>query len=94
MDSKPLFVLKAKTLERLGAFVCLKKFACCGQASSSTFCSSLRLPTSQTCCKLKKNSTEFPQQMVDILFNGLKEPVKVIGSNCSASSLGLVICSF
>ena len=28
-DSKRLFVLKAKTLERQGAFVCLKKFACC-----------------------------------------------------------------
>ena len=30
-DSKRLFVLKAKTLERQGAFVCLKKFACCSQ---------------------------------------------------------------
>ena len=32
-DSKRLFVLKAKTLERQGAFVCLKKFACCSQVS-------------------------------------------------------------
>ena len=31
MDSKRLFVLKAKTLELQGAFVCLKKFACCSQ---------------------------------------------------------------
>ena len=30
-DSKRLFVLKAKTLERQGAFVCLKKFARCSQ---------------------------------------------------------------
>ena len=30
-DSKRLFVLKAKTLERQGAFVCLKNFACCSQ---------------------------------------------------------------
>ena len=28
-DSKRLFVLKAKTLEQQGAFVCLKKFAWC-----------------------------------------------------------------
>ena len=31
MDSKRLSVLKAKTFERLGAFVYLKKFACSGQ---------------------------------------------------------------
>ena len=30
-NSKRLFVLKAKTLERQGAFVCLKEFACCSQ---------------------------------------------------------------
>ena len=30
-DSKRLFVLKAKTLEWLDAFVCLKKFAYCSQ---------------------------------------------------------------
>ena len=30
-DSKRLLVLKAKSLERQGAFVCLKKFACCSQ---------------------------------------------------------------
>ena len=34
-DSKRLFVLKAKTLERQGAFVCLKKFACCSQVPRS-----------------------------------------------------------
>ena len=30
-DSKRLFVLKGKTLEPQGTFVCLKKFACCSQ---------------------------------------------------------------
>ena len=35
-DSKRLFVLKAKTLERLDAFVCLKKFAYCWFASDVT----------------------------------------------------------
>ena len=85
-DSKRLFVLKAKTLERQGAFVCLKKFACCSQVP--------RLPTSQTCCKLRKTAQSFLKEIVNILFNGLKEPVKVGGRNCSASSFGLVICSF
>ena len=41
----------------------------------------------------KENSTEFPQTD-GLLFNGEKEPVKVSGRNCSASSFGLVICSF
>ena len=56
-------------------------------SSSSTFVSSLRLPTSQKCCKLKKTAQSFLKQTVNILFNGGKEPVKVSGRNCSASFL-------
>ena len=50
---------KSKTLERVGALVCLKKLAYCVQAS--TFVSSPRLPTGQKCCmQAKENSIEFP----------------------------------
>ena len=49
------------------------------QSSSSTFVSSLRLPTSQMCCKLKKTAQSFLKEIVNILINGLKEPVKVSG---------------
>ena len=86
-DSKRLFVLKAKTW-------CLCVFEEIRLSSSSTFVSSLRLPTSQTCCKLRKTAQSFLKEIVNILFNGLKEPVKVSGRNCCASSFGLVICSF
>ena len=44
-NSKRLFVLKAKTLERLDTFVCLKKFAYCGQVPR-LWPLSLRLRTS------------------------------------------------
>ena len=90
-DSKRLFVFKAKTLERQGAFVCLKKFACCSQVPRPL---SLHYGFLQTCCKLKKTAQSFLKEIVNILFNGLKEPVKVSGRNCCASLFGLVICSF
>ena len=47
------------------------------KSSSSTFVSSLRLPTSQTCYKLKKTAQSFLKEIVNVLFNGLKEPDKV-----------------
>ena len=84
-DSKQLFVLKAKNLERLGAFVFEEILW-----SLPRLLSPLRLPTSQKCCKLKKTAQSFLKQTVNILFNGWKEPVKVSGRNCSASSFGLM----
>ena len=88
MDSKRLFVLKAKTLELQGAFVCLKKFACCSHVPR---------PLSHHYGFLqarRKQAQSFLKEIVNILINGLKEPVKVSGRNCSASSFGLIICSF
>ena len=94
MDSKRLFVLKAKTLELQGAFVCLKKFACCSQVPRPLSPHYGFLQAYKPSCKLKKTAQSFLKEIVNILINGLKEPVKVSGRNCSASSFGLVICSF
>ena len=57
-DSKRLFVLKAKTLERQGAFVCLKKFACCSQVPRP-----LSASYKPDVLQAKENSTEFPQRV-------------------------------
>ena len=61
MDSKRLFVLKTKTLERQGAFVCLKKFACCSLVPRPL---SLHygLTYKPDLLQAKENSTEFPKR--------------------------------
>ena len=61
MGSKRLFVLKAKTLDLIGTFACLKKFACCGQVPrlSSLHYGFLEVRRAATA---KENSAEFPQR--------------------------------
>ena len=60
-DSKRLLVLKAKTLERQGAFVCLKKFACCSQVPRH-LCLFTTASYKPDVLQAKENSTEFPQR--------------------------------
>ena len=61
-DSKRLFVLKAKTLERQGVFVCLKKFACCSQVPRPYLCLFTTASYKPDVLQAKENSTEFPQR--------------------------------
>ena len=71
-DSKRLFVLKAKTLERLGAFTCLKKFAYCGQVPLVPQLSFLHyrfLQVRSTPSSRKQHRVSSNRQL-NILFNG------------------------
>ena len=47
-------------------------------SSSSTFDSSIRLPTSPKCCKLKRTAQSFLKQTVDTLFNGERSRSKSV----------------
>ena len=62
-----------------------KKFACCGQVPrlSSLHYGFLEVRRAATAKEL--TAQNFLKEMVNVLFNGLKEPAKVSGRNCSAS---------
>ena len=62
MDSKRLFVLKAKTLELQGAFVCLKKFAWNVVVKFLDLCLRTTASYKPDVLQAKENSTEFPQR--------------------------------